>query len=186
MLQGVSNTLTRTEASDGNFYGTTTAGGSGNNGTVFRMTSSGNVTTMHTFPSDGSEGRGSFCRLVQGADGSLYGTTSGGSFPNSGIIFKMTLGGTFTTLHSFTGTTVPSPGNDGATPLAGLVQATDGNFYGTTSRGGAGAGAAGTVFKITSGGNVTILYSFPATFGLSVPVRSTCSLPTILPREPFP
>ena len=166
------------QATDGNFYGTTSAGGVNNNdacysaggpvgcGTAFKITPGGTLTTLHRF--DGTDGAHPEAALVQGTDENFYGTTSGGGASNvsacnngapqvgCGTVFKITPGGTLTTLHSFDGT-------DGQNPYAGLVQATNGNFYGTTSIGGAnnncGLGC-GTVFKITSGGTLTTLYSF--------------------------
>ncbi|MGC9945736.1 MAG: choice-of-anchor tandem repeat GloVer-containing protein [Bryobacteraceae bacterium] len=116
------------QATDGNFYGTTFVGGpyvcpgsSTGCGTVFKVTPRGELTTLHSF--NGSDGSGPWAGLVQGTDGSLYGTTFN-------TVFKITLGGTLTTLHTFDGT-------DGDSVSAGLVQATDGNFYGTTGLGGA-------------------------------------------------
>ncbi len=143
------------QATDGNFYGTTRSGGAYNQGTVFKMTPGGTVTTLYSFCAqsscpDGSASNGA--ALVQGTDGNFYGTTSGNGFNSRGTVFKITPSGTLTTLHSFQG----SP-NDGDTP-AGLVQATDGNFYGTTSHG--GTDGYGTIFKITPAGTLTTLYSF--------------------------
>jgi uncharacterized repeat protein (TIGR03803 family) len=104
-------------------------------------------TTVTNF--DGSNGLGP-SSLVEGNDGSFYGTMQNGGANNKGTVVKITAGGTVTTLHSFDGT-------DGANPSGGLLQGTDGNFYGITSFGGAGGGAGsactggfcGTVFKIT-------------------------------------
>jgi uncharacterized repeat protein (TIGR03803 family) len=149
------------QASDGRFYGTTANGGNmachNGCGTIFKITSSGTLTTLHSFDSiDGASPTGV---LVQATDGNLYGTTSfdGGE----GTVFKITPGGTLTTLHSFGGT-------DGAFPEAGLVQATDGDFYGTTSQGGNSSACSfgcGTVFKITLGGTLTTLHNFGGTDG---------------------
>jgi uncharacterized repeat protein (TIGR03803 family) len=148
------------QATDGNFYGTTWAGGPSNDGTVFKITLGGTYTTLHSFAgTDGSGPEG----LIQGTDGNLYGTTMLGGANNDGTVFKITLGGTLTTLHSFAGT-------DGIWPEAGLVQATDGNFYGTTAYGGVYGGIGnGTVFKITPAGTLTTLHSFNVGDG-SVPV----------------
>jgi uncharacterized repeat protein (TIGR03803 family) len=91
--------------------------------------------------------------LVLATDGSLYGTTWDGGAPHYGYgtVFKITPSGTFTKLYSF------GNGDDGSRPWAALIQATDGNLYGTTSDGGYGSG---TVFAITPGGTLTTLYSF--------------------------
>ena len=140
---------------DGNFYGTTNAGGAGGGGTVFKMTPTGVLTTLYNFCFQDSCDHGSSpeAGLVQGRDGNFYGTTEfGGPFrPPVGTVFKITPSGTLTTLQDFTN-------GNGAYPEAGLVQATDGNFYGTTRQG--GPNGEGTVFKITSSGTLTTLYSF--------------------------
>ncbi len=91
-------------------------------------------------------------RLAQGADGNFYGVTDSGGTNDYGTAFKVTTNGTLTTLYSFTG------GNDGGYPVAGLVQAGDGNFYGSTEQDGSGYG--GTLFRITPGGTLTTLVSF--------------------------
>jgi uncharacterized repeat protein (TIGR03803 family) len=145
------------------FYGTTFQGGPTNStclvgcGTVFKITQKGVLTTVYSFAlTDGANPTGS---LVQGADGDLYGTTEFGGngtcvnlyTPGCGTIFKINSKFGFTSLYSFTGA-------DGWNPHGGLVQGTDGNFYGTTAQGGAYSG--GTVFKITPGGELTTLYNF--------------------------
>ena len=146
--------------SDGNFYGTTAEGGStyvdSNNtgdGTVFRITSAGVLTTLHSFtgyPGDGQAPQGT---LIQGSDGNYYGTTSAGGTYGGGTLFQLTTAGVVTTLYSF------GNGYEGAEVDAGVVQGSDGNFYGTTRLGGNGAG---TVFTVTPSGGYTTLYSFPA------------------------
>lgn len=154
------------EGSDGNFYGTTENGGSAGFGTVFKMTPGGQVTILHSF-GDGSvvnDGQCPMSALVQTSDGSFYGTTSyGGSTVDltkpaksgSGTVFKITPSGAEIILHSFGDGSVT---NDGLEPQASLIQASDGNFYGTTEWGGkAGEGAA---FRMTPAGQVTILHSF--------------------------
>jgi uncharacterized repeat protein (TIGR03803 family) len=139
---------------NGNFYGTTVNGGANGDGTVFSITASGTLTTLHNFCSQGgsscTDGSKSDAGLVQGTNGKLYGTTSGGGANGYGTVFGITAAGTLTTLHSFDGT-------DGSSPEAGLVQATNGKFYGTTY--GGGANGYGTVFSITAGGTLTTLES---------------------------
>jgi uncharacterized repeat protein (TIGR03803 family) len=156
-------------ATDGNFYGTTYAGGTSGNcqggcGTVFRITPGGTLTTLHSF--DFFDGASPTAALVQGTDGNIYGTTyGGGANQYYGTVFKITPSGTFTSLYSFC---AQSNCVDGAMPYAGLVRASDGNFYGTTLEGGShtgcslGSGSCGTVFKITPGGALTTLYNFCA------------------------
>jgi uncharacterized repeat protein (TIGR03803 family) len=117
--------------SDGNFYGQTDLGGAsayGAYGTVFKMTPAGEVTTLHSF--EETDGDNPVANLVEGTDGNFYGTASyGGTHPNFGTIFQITPSGTFTTLHNFDSA-------DGSYPYAGLIQATDGNFYAETFAGG--------------------------------------------------
>src|SRR5205814_1363750 len=119
------------QGTDGNFYGTTASGGAFFQGTVFRMTSSGAITVLHSFNSFLSEGAVPIAALVQGSDGNFYGTTALGGTHFKGTVFKIDAAASLTTLHSFNG----SPG-EGAYPVAGLVQGSDGNFYGTTVLGG--------------------------------------------------
>jgi uncharacterized repeat protein (TIGR03803 family) len=143
------------QATNGNFYGTTLGAANGN-GTVFKVTSAGALTTLHYF--NGTDGAIPYAGLVQATNGNFYGTTEGGGATGAGTVFKITPAGTLTTLHSFNGT-------DGGSPYGGLglVQGTDGNFYGTTNLG--GANSYGTVFKVTSAGALTTLHSFNGTDG---------------------
>ncbi len=125
------------QATDGNFYGTTEGGGAYDDGTVFKITPSGTLTTLDSF--GGGDGASPWAGLVQASDGNFYGTTLlGNGFYNYGTVFKITPSGTLITLHSF-------DGSDGQRPYAGLVQASDGNFYGTTYLGAFGYG---TVFRL--------------------------------------
>jgi uncharacterized repeat protein (TIGR03803 family) len=113
------------QATDGNFYGTTSSGGASGNGTVFKITPNGTLTVLHAF-SVSSEGGTPMASLVQATDGNFYGTTSSGGASGNGTVFKITPNGTLTVLHAF------SYSGEGGMPRSGLVQATDGNFYGTT------------------------------------------------------
>ena len=146
------------QATDGNFYGTTQSGGANGDGTIFKITPSGTFTSLYSFCSQSGclDGSGPNAGLIQGVDGNLYGTTTNGGANRVGTIFGITLSGTLTTLYSFCS---QSGCTDGTHPN-GLVQATDGNFYGTTALGGANASDQGTVFKMTPGGMLTTLYSF--------------------------
>ncbi|HEY1800333.1 MAG TPA: choice-of-anchor tandem repeat GloVer-containing protein, partial [Terriglobales bacterium] len=168
-------------ASDGNFYGTTSGDdpsdpGNGSFGTVFKMSPGGSLTTLHDFMT----GCGITCPngatlaggLVQGSDGNFYGTTEYQGIINCiqgcGTIFKITPAGSLSTLHSFSGA-------DGGHPVAGLVQGTDGNFYGTTSAGGSSAncnGGCGTVFKMSPSGSLIWTYSFKQTVDGAAPVAA--------------
>src|SRR5207249_8906946 len=90
------------QGSDGNFYGTTEIGGAENKGTVFKIDSSGVLTTLYSFPA--SEGARPLTKLIQGKDGKFYGTAYSGGINDNGTIFKMDPSGAATTLHFFAGT----------------------------------------------------------------------------------
>jgi uncharacterized repeat protein (TIGR03803 family) len=157
------------QAADGDFYGTTYGGGSQGAGTIFKMTAVGKLTTLYSFcfESNCADGASPSSTLVQSSDGDFYGTTSGGGLSdfcadNCGTIFRITPDGTLTTLYDFCAQTGCT---DGETPNGALVLATDGNFYGTTEKGGDSGG--GTVFKITPEGMRTTLYSFCPRLGCS-------------------
>jgi len=148
------------QGNDGNLYGTAkadgaNAGSAGEGGTVFQYNlASSTLTVLHSFcaESDCADGQSPESSLVEGSDGNFYGTTQFGGASGDGTVFRITPSGTLTTLHSFAGT------NDGAQPVAELVLAGDGNFYGTTKLG--GANGDGTVFQMTPVGALTTLYSF--------------------------
>src|SRR5580704_8752762 len=153
---------------DGSFYGTTQLGGSTNAGcpeigcgTAFRITADGVLKSVHL---DSSEGVYPVAGLVLGTDGNFYGTANyGGGNTNGcfgascGTIFEVTPTGGISLLYSFCGLAGCA---DGGYPSAPLIQASDGNFYGTTNEFGINGG--GTIFKISRGGTLTTLYSFCA------------------------
>lgn len=190
------------QGTDGYLYGTSSSGGDHFSGTVFRISLSGVLTVLHSFylyDDNSTSGITPVGRLVQGTDGNLYGTTgttiyrvnpngsgyetahaidrfaegflvdagltlgkdgnfygtaSGGGVNLTGSVFRMTPAGVFTVLYTFS-----AAGTEGSAPdYCELVQAGDGNFYGTTSTGGKSGN--GTVFKITPAGAFTSLYSF--------------------------
>jgi uncharacterized repeat protein (TIGR03803 family) len=161
---------TPVQATNGDFYGTTQEGaancdayGFGNGcGTVFKMTPSG---TLTPYDFDGADGAIVYAGLVQATNGDLYGTVQLAGGGGGGTVFKITLGGTLTTLYRFpwSCSTSPCTAPDGALPFTGLVQATNGDLYGTTEYGSSrncSPYGCGTVFKITPGGTLTTLYSF--------------------------
>jgi uncharacterized repeat protein (TIGR03803 family) len=136
------------QASDGNFYGTTNAGGAGRSGTIYRLTPSGDFTLLYTFCTQSGcpDGNGPW-GLALGPDGALYGTTE--SYPT---VFKIALGGTFQVLATL------CPGPDCGSAYAPPVPATDGNLYGTIA--GVGKNHQGIIYRITTSGGLTRLYSF--------------------------
>jgi len=148
------------QGSNGLFYGTTSAGGTSNLGTVFSITTNGSTNLLASFT--GTNGSHPLAPLVQGSDGNFYGTTSTGGTNGStnGTVFRLTLGppASITNLATFTGT---NGALAGATPSAGLVQGTDGYFYGTALNG--GTYRRGTVFKISASGSTSNLLSFTPT-----------------------
>jgi uncharacterized repeat protein (TIGR03803 family) len=140
----------------GNFYGTTSQGGSSCCwGIVFKLDVAGKETVLYRF-TGGADGWYPNARLIRDDAGNLYGTTTYGGYGSNlasyGTVFKLDSNGNYTVLYTFTG------GADGANPSAGLVQDDAGNFYGTTTYG--GASGWGTVFKLDSNGNYTVLHSF--------------------------
>jgi uncharacterized repeat protein (TIGR03803 family) len=154
---------------NGDLYGTTQEGGlyNGfyNQGTIFRISTSGAYTILHLFSGPfGTTGDGAnpAAGLILGSDGNFYGTTtaggSGGEDEGEGTVFKMTPAGTVTILHSFVGS--DGAGTDGSYPKGALVEASDGNLYGTCYSG--GANGTGTAFRISMKGVFTKIYDFPA------------------------
>ena len=146
----------------GNLYGTTFRGGAHGTGTVFTVDTTGNETALFSFNEFSGVGDSPHAGLVWGAQGDLYGTTELGGCrcpSGAGTIFKVDTTGTETVLYGFGG----SP--DGSNPLASLMLDAQGNLYGTTWRG--GTDSDGTVFKLDTSGNETVLYSFTGKSGLA-------------------
>lgn len=147
------------QATNGNFYGTTYNGGLQGYGVLFELTPAGKLTDLYDFCSQPNcaDGASPWSSPVLASDGNFYGTTNlgGNASGSSGTVFKMGIGGRIKTLYSFCYT--PHPCLDGQYPN-GLVQASDGNFYGTTSW--AGKFNGGTVFEISSIGTFKNLYTF--------------------------
>ena len=144
--------------SNGDFYSTTSSGGSNSYGTVFKITTDGTLITLVSF--NYTNGSDPVAGLTMGNDGSFYGTTSSGGSTNNGTVFNVTSNGMLTPLASFAGA-------NGANPVGGLVLGNDGTFYGTTEYGGptnSGAGY-GTIFQVTTNGALNSLVSFAGTNG---------------------
>ena len=142
----------------GDFYGTTGLGGPYNAGVVFKLSSAGKETVLHTF-TGGTDGATPYAGIVADSNGNLYGTTYQGGVAGAGVnklgagvVFKIDTTGHSTVLYSFTG------GADGSGPYAGVIVDSAGNLYGTTYNG--GASGYGVVYKITPSGQETVLYSF--------------------------
>jgi uncharacterized repeat protein (TIGR03803 family) len=149
----VSPTLGR----DGNFYGTTSAGGTYGGGTVYRITPQGKLKTIYNFGAAGAPTYPTFAPLIQGRDGNFYSTTGQSGANNYGTVYKVTPSGTLTVLHNFDNT-------DGYFPGA-LMQATDGNFYGTTA--GIDNEDTGSIFQMTPAGDIKTLHTFDGTDGIN-------------------
>ena len=148
--------------------GTPTASGTQGRGAVFRLKKDGTgQTELHSFLGPAGDGANPRAGLVQGKDGALYGTTySGGANSSYGTVFKLNVdGSSYAVLKSFSS----GPGA-GAYPMAGLVQATNGVFYGTTYYG--GASNRGTIFRLNSDGSgFSYLYNFTGTAAEVTPIR---------------
>jgi uncharacterized repeat protein (TIGR03803 family) len=195
-----------TLGSDGNFYGTAQQGGTASQGVVFKMTTAGAVTILHSF-NNATDGSFPWGPPILASDGNFYGSTSGGGKGGGGTVYKITSTGTYTTVYTFTPAIGTSPiasptqgtdgylyvpvalsglnscgsvvkistagvlnnsyqfpcGNGGSFPIGPLIQASNGNFYSTTQDG--GTNGEGTIYQVTPGLAVTILHSFGASFG---------------------
>jgi len=147
------------QSTDGSFYGTTFVGGAYNYGTIFRLTTN-KFSSLHIF--DGTNGYNVESTLIQASDGNLYGVGGGlgTNVEGHGCIFRITKGGVFTNLFIF------DSGILGHTPLGPLIQATDGNLYGVTVRGGLSFGAPfGSIFRISTNGAFSNVAPFKGTNG---------------------
>jgi uncharacterized repeat protein (TIGR03803 family) len=155
-----------TRNTNGNIYGTTIQGGNHNSGTVFEVAASGKEKTLHIFPFTSGDGYTPSSGVTIDSSGNLYGATQSGGGSTGcggrgcGVIYKLTPSGSETILYSFTGNA------DGAIPGASPILDAAGNLYGTASLGGdlscpLGQGeGCGTVWKLDTSGNLTVLYSF--------------------------
>jgi len=143
------------QAADGEFYGVTEEGGAHGWGTVFKITTTGKLTTLYSFCAQANcaDGKLPFAGLVQSTNGKFYGTTSSGGIFNAGTVFELTMAGQLTTLYDFC---FLKDCADGSNPRSELIQARNGNLYGTTEVG----AAFGTIFEVTPAGKLTTLFTF--------------------------
>jgi uncharacterized repeat protein (TIGR03803 family) len=138
------------EGNDGSLYGLTIFGGPAGDGEAFRLSPGGAFDVLHVF--SGADGKNPFGRIIQGSDGNFYGATLAGGTLNLGTIFRLAPDGTYTLMHSF------GAAGDSDSPFAGLMQARDGNLYGTTCSN--VVGGFDSVFAITPGGTYRVVYQF--------------------------
>jgi uncharacterized repeat protein (TIGR03803 family) len=141
------------QASDGLLYGTTYLGGSRNLGTVYKVSTTGTFTNVYSFDNASQGGFLPYTGVTQLGAGDLFGTTLRGGPNDAGTVYRLTLGGTLTTLASF-------DGGNGKNPEGRLAVGPDGALYGTTLIG--GADDRGTVYRVTTSGTLTTLFSFPS------------------------
>jgi uncharacterized repeat protein (TIGR03803 family) len=142
--------------SAGNLYGTTSYGGANGDGTVFKISTAGMYSVLHSFAGSPSDGRVPYAGLTMDGAGNLYGTTNAGGLGayDFGTVFKISADGTESILHSFTGI-------DGGVPEAGLIMDSAGNLYGTTTSGGTATVInSGEVFKISPAGTLSVMHYF--------------------------
>lgn len=155
------------QGSGGDFYGTAASGGTHGAGVIFSITAAGKFTVVYNF--EGVHGARPIGPLIQGNDGAFYGTTAEGGINSVGVIFRMTSSGELSVLHDM------GLSADGGRPYAGLLQATDGNFYGANEDGGSssscGINGCGTLFEMAPSGTFSTIHAFDADTG-SEPVAT--------------
>lgn len=140
-------------ANDNNIYFASSGGGANSRGFIGKMTLDGTLGTVYSFKTDQSDGSTPYAGVIQATDGNLYGTTFLGGDDGAGVVFKLSLTGQYTLLHSFGENT-----KSASLPYSGVVQAPDGNLYGTTSRGGLNDN--GTIYRISTTGDFSVIHDF--------------------------
>lgn len=159
--------VTLIQGTDGYLYGTTYNSGAHGMGTAFKVSTTGTFTLLHSFAGGTADGANPSGGLTLGTDGNFYGTTLEGGAESEGVVFKMTTSGTITILHSFNSAV------DGAFPWQAPIEASNGDFYGTTA---SGVDNTGLVYQITSTGTYTTIYKFTQAVGyspISAPAQGT-------------
>ena len=153
---------------DSLIYGVTQSGGTNGTGTIFRITTGGVLTTLHTFSAKGVDGRnvdgaGPSGKLLQMPDGSFYGVTRFGGVAGTGTVYRIGADQSFSIVYSFAAVAdVTGFNSSGANPRVGLTLGRDGNLYGVTELGGSNAG--GVAFRLTTAGQITVLHDFVKDF----------------------
>jgi uncharacterized repeat protein (TIGR03803 family) len=135
----------------GNIYGAARDGGRLNQGVVYKLGASGNLTTLYSF-TGGADGANPHSSLIRDSAGNLYGTASGGGASGNGVVYEVDTSGAETVLHSFGG------GADGSDPVGGVTRGPSGSLYGTTASG--GVSNLGVLYSLDVAGNETILHTF--------------------------
>lgn len=141
---------------DGNLYGTANSGGTDDWGTVFKITATGELSTLYSFKGY-NEASYPIGKLLQNANGDLYGAAYSNGPQGGGAIYKLNRAGHLAIVHKFCS---QDGCLDGYNPQAGVIEASDGNLYGTTEFGGAFGG--GVVYRITGRGEFTVIHNFCA------------------------
>jgi uncharacterized repeat protein (TIGR03803 family) len=151
---GITPTGGLLEDAAGNFYGTTSQGGTSNAGVLFKIGAKGKYGILHTFTGATNDGAyPTYTSLLIDSTGALYGVTEEGGAANGGILYKFSKTGKLGILHSFMGGTT-----DGCNVLGTPFIDKNGNFYGTTSS--CGTSSLGTVWKVNANGTESVLHSF--------------------------
>ena len=143
--------------SDGNLYGVTAFGGATDNGSVYKIAADGTFSTVYSF-TGGADGGFLYGGLDVDKDGNLYGSTVDGGANASGTVFKLTPGGTLTTLYNFTG------GTDGGGPEGDMLLAGK-NLYSTATDGGDAGCLCGVIYQVSLSGNEKVLHAFTGADG---------------------
>jgi len=160
---GVTPEAGLTLGTDGYFYGTTIFGGGTGNGVLFKLSPTGVYTVLHEFQG-GTDGANPYSAPIQASDSNFYGTTFGTFASNyASTIYRYEMNGTFTTINNLSF-------SEGAALAAPLIQGSDGNLYGTAGTGGNAQLGCGTIFKLSTSGQVLWTYAFPCGSGGYSPV----------------
>ena len=145
-----------TEVNDGSFYGV--AGSGGDAGSVFRTSPKGDITVVHAFRNNGTEGAGPAGPLIEFADGSFYCAMAAGGTHGAGAIVRISTEGEVDVLHAF------DPRTEGGTPTGGLVLGPNGSFFGVLAAS-AKPYASGAIYRVSASGDFAIVHDFTGADG---------------------